>query len=191
MSTVEATRYTPDDLLEMPDGERYELVDGQLVERPMGAEADWVAVELVTLLRNHVVQRKLGYVFGSSTGYQCFRDDRRKLRRPDGSFIATGRLPGNRIPKGHIKIAPDLVIESLSPRDIYYQVDAKIHEYLDAGVRLIWVVNPDNRTVKVYAAGSTSPTELSDGDELTGDDVLPGFRCAVTELFPTPADDDA
>lgn len=184
MSTLEATRYTPEDLLTMPGGERFELVDGHLVEKPMGAESDWIAGELHMLVRTFVKSRRCGYCFGPETGYQCFRDDPNKVRKPDGSFIAAGRLPGNRIPKGHIRIVPDLVVEVISPNDLYYEVEAKVHEYQTAGVRLIWVVNPDLRTVKVYDSQAGGVRELSPGDQLTGGEVLPGFSCDVAELFP-------
>ncbi len=184
MSTIEAIRYTPEDLLTMPGGERYELVDGHLVEKPMGAESDWIADELRYLLKAFVKSTGGGHTFGPETGYQCFRDDPNKVRKPDGSFIAAGRLPGNRIPKGHIRIVPDLVIEVISPNDLYYEVEAKVREYQTAGVRLIWVVNPDLRTVKVYDSQAGRVFDLSEGDRLTGGEVLPGFSCLVSDLFP-------
>ena len=184
MSTVEQTTYAPEDLLTMPDGEHYELVDGQLVEKDMEAESDWIANVIQTFLTVHAREHGLGDVFSSETGYQCFPSQSGLVRKPDGSFIATGRLPGGRIPKGHVSIAPDLAIEVISPNDSYYEVDAKVHLYREAGIRLIWVINPDNRTVKVYAADQKSPVELTVGDELDGGDVLPGFRCEVKELFP-------
>jgi Uma2 family endonuclease len=184
MSTAELTTYTPDDLLTMPDGNRYELVDGQLVEKNMGAESDWIAFRTTKLLAIHVDDNELGDIFGSETGYTCFAAHPRMVRKPDGSFIARGRLPGGRIPKGHIPVAPDLAIEVISPNDSYYDVDAKVHLYREAGIPLIWVINPDNRTVKVYAADRDYPIELTDADELDGGDVLPGFRCRVSEIFP-------
>lgn len=183
MSTAEVAKYTPEDLLTIPGGERYELVDGQLVEKSMGAESDWVSARIIRRIGNHVEQQALGDVFGTETGFQCFRHDRKQVRKPDGSFVATGRLPGTRIPKGHIRIAPDLAIEVISPNDSYSLIDTKIHEYLDAGVRLVWVINPDNRTVKVYRQDDRRPVELTDGDQLDGADVLPGFSCAVTDIL--------
>ena len=174
----------------MPEGERYELVDGHLVEKPIGAESDWIGMRLIAQLVMFVESSRRGHVFGPETGYQCFRDAPNKVRKPDGSFIAAGRLPGNRIPKGHIRIVPDLAIEVISPNDLYYEVEAKVHEYQTAGVRLIWVVNPDLRTVKVYDSQAGHPSELTAGDELTGGDVLPGFRCTIADLFPPANDSD-
>lgn len=187
MSTVEAIRCTPEDLLKMPDGKLYELVDGQLVERSMGSESDWIGLELNYRIRDYLQTNPIGQTFGPTASFQCFRHDRKQVRKPDGSFIAAGRLQGSRIPKGHIRIAPDLAIEVISPNDSYYVVDAKVHEYLDAGVRLVWVVNPDNRTIKVFRHDDPRPVELTVNDRVDGGDVLPGFSCPVVELFP-PAD---
>lgn len=184
MSTIEATRYTPEDLLTMPEGERYELVDGQLVERNMGAKADWVGMRLNRRLGDHVETQGLGETFGPESGYQCFRDAPAKVRKPDGSFIAASRLPQDEIPDGHIRIVPDLAIEVISPNDSYYEVEAKVQEYLDAGVRLIWVLNPDLQSIKVYEGDSGRTFSLSAKDELTGGNVVPGFRCPVSSLFP-------
>lgn len=186
MSIADQTTYAPEDLLTMPEGERFELVDGQLLEKPMGAESDWVGNRLNSRLTNFIESRNLGLTFGSEAGYQCFQDAPSKVRKPDGSFVAKGRLPADRPPKGHIRIAPDLAIEVVSPNDLYYEVDQKVDDYRDAGFRLIWVVNPDNRTVKVYAEGQERWQELTDTDELDGGDVLPGFRCKVGDLFPPP-----
>ena len=184
MSTIEAIHYTPDDLLTMPGGERYELVDGQLVEKAMGAESEWIGDELRYALKAFIKAKRNGLSFGPETGYQCFRNAPAKVRKPDASFIAADRLPGNRIPKGHIRIVPDLAVEVISPNDSYYVVDAKVHEYLEAGVRLIWVINPDLRSIKVFEASVGFTQELTDGDELAGGEVLPGFSCPVASLFP-------
>lgn len=189
MSTVEEVSYTPDDLLTMPDGERFELVDGQLLEKEMGAESDWISMRIKKLIANFVDDHNRGFVFGAETGYMCFPGDRQLVRKPDGSFVASGRLPGNQIPRGHVTIAPDLAIEVISPNESYYTVDQKVHLYQDAGVRLIWVVNPDNRTIKVYAAERDYPIELNDADPLDGGDVLPGFTCAVRDIFPEVSSD--
>lgn len=184
MSAATAKTYTPDDLLARADEHGYELVDGKLERKAMGAEADWVASNLLTVLWAFVMKRELGTVFGAETGYRCFPNAPNRVRKPDVSFVAKGRLPGGRIPKGFITIAPDLAVESLSPRDNYYRTDAKLHQLLEAGVKLLWVINPDNRTVKVYEAGSRNPVELTDSDVLTGGNVLPEFQIAVRDLFP-------
>ena len=85
---------------------------------------------------------------------------------------------------GWLRIVPDLVVEVISPNDLAYEVDEKIEMFLKAGVPLIWVVNPDVRTIRILRAdGSTAI--LREGDELSGESVLPGFTCPVASIFPT------
>lgn len=179
-------RYTPEDLLSMPDGDHFELVDGQLVETDMGAEASWIAGELYALLRAFNLEARLGWVLPGDIGYLCFPEEPARVRKPDASFIRFGRLRGEQIPKGHIPIAPDLAVEVVSPNDLYYEVQRKVGEYRRAGVREVWVVNPETRTVEVFRADG-SVAWLHEEDELSSEAVLPGFRCGVAELFARPA----
>src|SRR5262249_53718427 len=139
VATVER-RYRPEDLLTMPGGEAYELVNGELVEKQMGAEADWIAVKLATRLDLFCEREQAGSIFGGETGYQCFPEEPSRVRKPDVSFVRAGRLPGNRIPRGHLRVAPDLAVEVVSPNDLYEEVRSKVEEYLCAGVPLVWVV---------------------------------------------------
>lgn len=185
MSTVVTKTYTPEDLLTMQDGDDYELVDGNLVERKMGAESSFVAGRTERILAQFCEPRGAGLVFPEGTSYQCFPDAPGKVRRPDTSFIRFGRLPDDRLPKGHILIAPNLAVEVASPNDLVYEIDEKVEEYLAAGVELVWVVNPATHTVRVYHPDRPG-VMLREKDELTGDDVLPGFRCQVAELFRIP-----
>jgi Uma2 family endonuclease len=184
MSTAFETReLLPEDLLTMSDGNSFELVDGELVEMNMGATSSWVAGNLHVDLSLFVRQHDLGWVFPEGTSYQCYRDAPRKVRRPDVSFIRRGRLADEQIPDGHITIPPDLAVEVVSPRDTAYELEAKVGEYLNAGVRQVWVVQPDERSVYVYRAdGST--VRMHRAGELDGGDVLPGFRCSLERLFP-------
>ncbi|MBI3466935.1 MAG: Uma2 family endonuclease [Planctomycetes bacterium] len=176
----------PEDLLTMPDGDRFELVAGNLVERNMGAKSSYVAGRTHVLLTEFCDSHRRGLAFPEGTSYQCFPDDSSKVRRADVSFIATGRLPNDEPPDGHILIAPDLAVEVVSPNDLAYEIDEKVEEFLAAGVRLVWVVNPATRTVRVHRPDRPGIT-LRAEDELTGDDVLPGFRCRVQDLFGTQA----
>src|SRR3954452_2213270 len=122
--------YTPEDLLSLPDnGKGYELVRGRLVEQCMGGFASWVASQIKFLLVAFGQNRGLGWVLDSEGSYQCFRDDPGKVRKPDVSFIRRGRLPGERIPAGHVPLPPDLAVEVVSPNDTAYEVDAKVEEY--------------------------------------------------------------
>jgi len=188
MSTAaNKTEYTPEDLLAMPDADRYELVNGALVERHRGWQAAVVVGELHRLVSNHCHDNRLGWVGvgGGDVGYQGFPDSPRTVRKPNVSFVRYGRLPGEQPPAGYAKLAPDLAAEVVSPNDLYEEVDEKIEEYLRAGVRLVWVISPQNHTVRVYHLDGSSQS-LRENDELSGEDVLPGFRCRAADLFPQP-----
>jgi Uma2 family endonuclease len=174
--------YTPEDLLTMSDGPRYELLGGRLVEKPMGARASWIAVAVITLLGYFVRGKRLGLVFGSDCGYQCFAVDPKRVVFPDASFICRGRLPHDEPPDGHVRIPPDWALEVASPSNLADEMMQKILDYLQAGVRLIWVVFPKSRTVLVFRQDK-SVSLLGPEDELSGEDVLPGFTCRVAELF--------
>jgi Uma2 family endonuclease len=182
------SRYTPEDLLTLPDGHHYELIDDQLVERNMGAEASLVAANLIALLGAHVHPQKLGHVFASDCGYQIFPDQPNRVRYADGSFIARGRFPNERVPRGHVRIPPDLAMEVVSPNDLAEEVEGKVEDYLRAGIRLLWVLYPNTQTVYVFRRDG-SVSRLTRASELSGEDVIPGFVCRVEDLFPsTPSE---
>src|SRR5262245_29337182 len=98
MNTISVPpQYTPEALLTMPDESRFELINGQLVERKRGALAGWITITLAGLMDPFVKAGKLGYLFSESCGYQIFPNEPKRVRYPDGSFIAKGRLPGEQI----------------------------------------------------------------------------------------------
>jgi Uma2 family endonuclease len=186
MSTVATKqRYTPEDLLAMPDAVSYELVNGELVERKTGWKSSRIGGRVAQLLSNHSDAQGLGWVVGAAAGYQCYPDAPNKVRKPDASFIRLERMPADEEPEGHCRIAPDLAVEVTSPNDLFDKVEEKVEKYLTAGVRLVWVVNPPTRTVRVHRADGTV-ARLREADELSGEDVVPGFRCRVSELFAVP-----
>ncbi len=175
---------TPDDLLALPEGDRFELVDGHLVELHVSALSSLVALELGSQLRNHSRMGDLGWIFGPDLGYRFFPDRPSKVRKPDVSFIRRDRLAVEALAEGYVTIAPDLIVEVVSPNDEAEELEGKIVEYLDAGVGLVWVVYPTTRTAyAIRRDGSAS--RLGPGDELDGGDVLPGFHCRLGDLFPT------
>ena len=180
------TQFTPDDLLRMEDAINYELVDGKLVERHMGMESSEIAARIVLLIGLFLRDHPLGRLFGADASYQCFPNASKNVRKPDVSFIRSGRLPGDRAPTGHSPIAPDLTVEVISPNDLAYEVEEKVAEYLQAGVPLVWIVNPPTRTVRIRRPKSSPRgpvAELSGDDVITGEDVLPDFSCKVSEFF--------
>jgi Uma2 family endonuclease len=182
-ASVVSQRYTPEDLLAMPDSHRFDLVDGHLVERNMGAESSWIALQINRYLGNYAETSQHGLVLGPDCGYQIFPDDPNRVRFPDGSFMRSGRLPNDALPRGYIRVVPDLVLEVVSPNDLAWEVDLKVTEYLQAGVPLVWVFYPDTRTVSVYRADGQA-ARLGAGETLSGEEVLPGFTCPVADVFP-------
>jgi Uma2 family endonuclease len=187
MSTALAaeTRYTPEDLLAMSDGVGFELVDGQLVERNMGAESSEVGGGLFARLYQFCGERGLGKVWPADNGFQCFPHRRGLVRRPDVSFVRAGRLPGDVSPEGWVKIPPDLAVEVVSPKDRVYELDEKLADYRNVSVPLVWVINPESRTATVYRADGPIGLLFED-DELSGEVIIPGFRCPLREILPPP-----
>jgi Uma2 family endonuclease len=122
----------------------------------------------------------MGSVNGAQGSYQIFPDDPRKVRIPDVSFIRAGQEAA--VPDGHSRVVPDLVVEVVSPNDSAEEVDAKIQDFLSAGVSLIWVVTPNTRTIRVIR-GDGSGEFLRGNATLDGETVLPGFRLALADLF--------
>lgn len=137
------------------------------------------------MLIDHVEKHSLGWINGADAGYQCFADDPSKVRKPDVSFIRGERLSVADEPSGHCTIAPDLAVEVVSPNDEFSRVSTKVHEYLDAGVSLVWVVDPVGEEVLVYRQAGTRAF-LTGKDYLDGEDVVPGFRCRIGDLFKPP-----
>ena len=185
MNKLVGPEYTPEDLLRLSDGPRYELIDGHLVERHVGARASRVGVRLASLLDAHAVAQKLGHVLGSECGYQVFPNHPNRVRLPDVSFIARGRLPNEEVPEGHVRIPPDLVVEVVSPNDTAYEIEQRVEDFLQVGVPLAWVIYPNTECVAVFRADG-SARRLRSGDELDGENVVPNFKCRVADLFPPP-----
>lgn len=175
---------TPEELLAMPDGEHYELVDGVPVERMMSLLSGRVEMAIGRILDTYCIENQPGWILGPSCGYRCFPWQPGKVRRPDVSFIARDRLPSEeQWSEGYVTIPPDLAIEVTSPNDEVYELEAKVEEYLRAGVRLIWIIHPEVQAIQVIRADG-SGLRIRSGGELSGEDVLPGFRCPVASLFP-------
>ncbi len=171
---------TEADLLRMPsDGWKYELVDGEIRMSPAGARHGQVCVRLVLRLGTFVEGRHLGYVFDSSTG---FRFPGGNVRLPDVSFVARGRFEAEKVPEGFGDVVPDLVVEVLSPDDRPRDVLDKVGEYLQAGVRLVWVVDPRRERAVAYRS-LTDVVNIGLDDLLDAAEVVPGFRVKLKEIL--------
>jgi Uma2 family endonuclease len=182
-TTVTPVYYTPEDLLIMEDGDDYELEDGQLVERNMSMLSSFVAGIIYSLILVYCQKTRAGWPFGEGISFQCFPDKPKRVRKPDAAFIRRDRLTHLQLTtEGHCPISPDLAVEVLSPRDIAYKVDAKIKIWLSAGVQLVWVVNPEQRTLQIHRPSGPGVI-LHENDEVSGEEVLPGFHCRVAQFF--------
>ena len=176
---------TVDDVVRLNDHEDrlYELVDGILVRKTMGLEESYIAVKIGILLSNFVEPRELGWVVGEGG---MIRLDINLVRIPDVSFISWERVPGGEVPKKPVPLlVPELVVEVISRGNTPKEMDEKLREYFEKGVRLVWFVRPRSRVVDVCTAPDQF-TRLTVSATLDGGDVLPGFSVQVGELFRLP-----
>ena len=180
MTTIETGLLTADDLLRQ--GVRGELIRGVRCETmPAGYEHGRVVVNLAAEIRHFVKSRQLGTVVASDTGVWLERDPD-TVREPDIAFTTAEKLPLGSMVSGYSEVIPDLVVEVVSPGDSRSEVHDKAQMWLSHGVRLVWVVRPETRVVDVYA-GDGAVSTLGGGDDLNGGDVLPGFSCALSDIF--------
>jgi Uma2 family endonuclease len=177
------TLVTADELLRMPDdGKRYELIEGELIKMaPAGYRHTNIGARILGILFQHTEKNDLGELMNSDGGVFLQRDPD-TVRVPDVGFITKERLPPGDGPSGFIDIVPDLVVEVVSPSDRAGQVQAKIEQWIEHGVKLVWLVYPEERSIMVYRSLSEFLV-LHEGDTLTGDPVLPEFSCPVAEIF--------
>lgn len=163
-----------------PEGRRLELVRGHVVTMvaPGGRHAS-VALRLGALLLQHVDARGLGRVFDAVGCRLASNPD--TIRVPDLAFVQRARLGPGGAPRGFLG-PPDLAVEITSPTDRGSAIDAKAAEYLEHGVRMVWIVDPERETVTVHEPGLEALT-LREGGVLDGRDVIPGFTCDIRRIF--------
>lgn len=178
------TVVTPEQMLAMPDdGRLYELVDGQLVEKRMSDLSQAVANRVKRLIDQWAAANDDGGEVMVESTYRCFPHAPGMVRRPDVSYISADRLAAYQWGQGHFTIAPDLAVEVISPGDEIYELDRKLADYFRAGVRRVWVINPELRTVRIHRAPGEDIAELVGDSVLTDESVLPGFRCLLPAIF--------
>lgn len=175
---------TAEDLWRRPnDHMRHELVRGELrTMAPAGGEHGYIGMQLSVQLANYVRQHKLGVVLCAETGFVLTHNPD-TVRAPDAAFISQTRIPITGIPQKFWPGAPDLAVEVVSPSDKLREIEEKVDDWLAAGTALVWVINPKRRRVTVYRP-PRSVTILTADEELDGQEVVPGFRCRVGDLFP-------
>lgn len=164
-----------------------DMVDGVCVEKDMGTYSDAVAAQLGIELGYFVRKHGLGLVLTQGTGYQFPGLDNGRLKFPDVSFVRSGRYVGGKVPTKWTTFAPDLVVESVSPNDEAEAVQAKVRVWLNAGVRVAWVLYPQLREISVQRPDGTARV-LRENDILSGEDVVPGFELRAGDIFP-PGED--
>ena len=186
MDAIVATHVTADDLASLKgDGYRYDLLKGDLIRvSPAGLRHSRLAAEIARRLGNFLLERlHLGVVVGAETGFRLSQDPDTVLG-PDAAVVRSARLPGPEAQVGFLELAPDLAVEIVSPTDRWTTVNSKVDAYLSAGVRLVWVVEPGPRAVRVYSAeGPEQGLRADRGDVLQAESVLPGFALPLAELF--------
>ncbi len=175
-------RISAEEFERLPDCRHRELLDGLVKESQLGAESILIATMIARIIGNYLASRNLGFVFVENL-YRMTPSRKNNLRRPDVSFVALDRLPGGRIPRGIMSLAPDLAIEVVSPVDLVEELATKVQEYLDAGVRLVWIVHPVTRTVVIHH-GNGVIAAVGQHQDIDGGEVLPGFSSPVKDFFP-------
>jgi Uma2 family endonuclease len=171
-------------LAQIDDGyHRYELVRGEIrMMSPGSSRHGMVIGELTLRLGQFINSCQLGVFFGAESGFRIERDPDTVLA-PDFAFVGRDRIPPDGLPKGYWAIAPDLVVEVLSPDDRSSAVAEKLQLWLGAGVRSAWIVDPARRNVEIHH-GDGSKQEFREADLITDEAVLPGFSCPVGNFFP-------
>lgn len=177
------TLMTADEFLLMPtDNQRHELIQGEVRSMPpAGGRHGQIGMEVAIPLGVAVKEQRLGVVFLAETGFRIARDPD-TVRTPDVSFLRAERWAAIERPQAFIEGPPDLAVEIVSPSDSAEEVHEKALSWLDAGVRLLWVVHPHGRTVTVYTPDRTARV-LGNDDTLDGGDVVPGFLLLIQSIF--------
>ena len=157
-----------------------ELVDGTLVEKPMGAYESFLAMQLGYLLMKFLETNPMGFVYGESAST---RMKNKNVRMPDISFYRRDRfLDGKMLKLAVNAVAPDLAIEILSPSNTKKEMAKKLDEYFATGVKLVWYIDPPTRTAKIYTA-IDQVTEITADGFFTGGEILPGLQIRLGEIF--------
>ncbi len=173
---------TADELLVLqPPDKSTELVRGRMIVRePPSAMHGLYSAQLCFLLLRHVHPARLGVVFGQDTGFHIASDPDTVLA-PDVAFISAARVA--QIPAvGYAQMVPDLVAEIISPGERRAAVIRKVAKWLAAGVRVVWLIDPLRTEARIYGSDGSERVVPADGD-LTGEEVLPGFRCPLAAVF--------
>jgi len=175
---------TAEDLAELSqDGRDYEIVDGVLKEvLPVGAYASDLEGIVHFHLTQFIRERQVsGKVLPGTARFRLQRDPD-TVRGPDASFTSSAKLPPGPLPDTHLDLAPDLAVEIVSKSNTAEDIERKIVDYLQAGVRMVWVIHPATRSAYLYTS-MDRVQRIEESGELDGGDALPGFRLKLAQLF--------
>ncbi|HKX29076.1 MAG TPA: Uma2 family endonuclease, partial [Blastocatellia bacterium] len=162
----------------------YEIVNGHPEEKEVpGARHGGICRRLLVKLAFYLNENQIGELY-AETSFQIGTNE----RIPDLAFILMERLPVEGEPETKWPMAPDLAVEVISPNDLYEKVHVKAMEYLAAGVKQVWIVSPEGQTITIYRS-ATDITAFPPDSELVSEDLLPGFRCRLSEIFKNPRKD--
>lgn len=166
-----------------PEGE-WELIDGELIAvSPSSYKSATTSHRIGRLVGNYVDEHRLGDVTSAEGGFVLFAD-RETLLAPDVAFVRQDRIPPEEEQNRFARLAPDLAVEVLSPSDQLGNAMTKVGLYLQAGVRMVWLVDPAKRSILVFGGDDTTLT-LGEDDTLDGGEILPGFVMRVADLLGT------
>lgn len=158
----------------------YEIVNGQPEEKEVaGGKHGVICVNLSSELRIYAKTTGRGLTC-SEVNFKIGQNE----RIPDIAFVVAERVPQGGMPEGVVGFAPDLAVEIISPNDVHDKVSEKVLEYLEAGVRQVWLVSPRLRSITIFRS-ATDVQIFTEGSDLTSEDLLPGFRCSLKEIFQT------
>lgn len=183
MSQVAARHLTAEKFFDLDTHDsKSELVHGEVVRMtPAGGEHGVVALRIGARLLTFVEERQLGVVCAAETGFLVSRDPD-TVRAPDAAFISRERMGEGAPPKKFWPFAPDLAVEVVSPSETAESIQERVGDWFAAGVRSVWLLYPSLAAVHMYRS-ATDVRILLKGEILSGEEVLPGFSCSVTDLF--------
>ena len=174
---------TADQLWELPaDGKRYELIGGKLqMMSPAGNEHGRIAMAIGASLFQHVKVLQLGKTYAAETGFLIARDPD-TVRAPDAAFVSTQRLASVEASSTYLELAPDLVVEVVSPNDVFSDVEEKVSQWLAAGSKIVLVANPKDASLRIYRLPEKIEI-LRQGDCFDAGDVCGNWNLNVSDVF--------
>jgi Uma2 family endonuclease len=182
MPVVANPHVTADDFALLPDADRFELLDGELVEREMSNRTTTIGGDIFAELRAWCRPGGRGFALPDGTTFRCFAEQPDRVRKPDASWFSAPRWTPALFDATHIDRAPDLIVEVLSPHDLAYDVSAKVDEFFRAGTAEAWVVHPHLKQLDRQRADQSS-RRYGVSETLDGGPLLPGFALRLAEVF--------